>query len=927
MERLRSSTSVITLNKRVSHTICPKASFDNARPKRTSSHHRILEYGFGHIPNEKTRDFGNCSKVSQLSILNVSGAQGRRIEPPNIQFKGSQQVHSYRTLQTDKCFSSARFPSERRLALQSGSHSSVLPFASSQESQTLFTTGIQRRTATNDVSPLRVEYSAKGVRQLDQLDGPDAEKSRVTSNCVPRRFSGCSSGPKDFATSRQSTTRSSLSTRMESEHRKINFKTAEESCLPRNPLGPLVKPKSPPSRQNCFYYQQNNKNITKWQDKPKKLTELNRTTELRKLRSSERQTTLSSSSHVPKFSTEQSNKDFQPASKCNRGSKVVACRLSPILEDPSAISTSLCDHGCLRCGLGSTNRRFTCHGTVDRARETSSLQSKRDASFIKDIRIARRASEPIVNPVSVRQSNSSVIFEKPRWNSITESDELNIQGISLSGAAPNRFSSELHTGIIQQSRRSLIPAQSSTGVASRVASHGKDLSEVRDTSSGLICFETSTRSRKLRDSRPSRLGSTVPQCLFSDLDLPPCVDISSALPYTESSQSPQLSDRNLSPGCSSMASGILASRLEVPSIDSTLHSHGSRTETDRHSDGPTTSQGPTNDFGNMEVWGWSRSLSNWRPEQLNLLQSSWRPSTRRTYQAAWNRWLHWAKTTNEDPLNPTGPTLARFLADLHIVNKLSYNTVLLHKSVVATLCNAETAGDLSSHVLVRHILKSIALNKPVLQKPPVWNIDQLVSYLGNVNVDENSPFATSRHTAALLLLCSGRRVHDLTLLAIDSDHLINNSDNLILWPVFGSKTDNSDHRQSGWKLMDNQENKNLSPVYWVRKTVTLLEARRKLAKSSNLFVTVRGQPKPASRTIIAGWIKTILKEAGITATPGSFRSAVASRNWVDNLPLDDILSRGNWRSGSTFTRFYRREILPATASVSSNTTSLFNPVD
>ncbi|KOB79390.1 Neuropeptide receptor A33 [Operophtera brumata] len=65
------------------------------------------------------------------------------------------------------------------------------------------------------------------------------------------------------------------------------------------------------------------------------------------------------------------------------------------------------------------------------------------------------------------------------------------------------------------------------------------------------------------------------------------------------------------------------------------------------------------------------------------------------------------------------------------------------------------------------------------------------------------------------------------------------------------------------------------------------------------------QAKAASRTVIASWVKSALAEAGIIASPGSIRSAVASKNWADNVPVDEILSRGNWRSGNTFRQFYR----------------------
>uniref|UniRef100_A0A2H1V008 SFRICE_007242 n=1 Tax=Spodoptera frugiperda TaxID=7108 RepID=A0A2H1V008_SPOFR len=90
--------------------------------------------------------------------------------------------------------------------------------------------------------------------------------------------------------------------------------------------------------------------------------------------------------------------------------------------------------------------------------------------------------------------------------------------------------------------------------------------------------------------------------------------------------------------------------------------------------------------------------------------------------------------------------------------------------------------------------------------------------------------------------------------------------------------------------------------------------------------TVRGAPKPASRTVIAGWVKTLFKEAGIIATPGSTRSAVASKSWLENHPLDEILSRGNWQSAKTFQNFYRREVIRSGDS-NLNVSELFNPVN
>ncbi|CAH0724548.1 unnamed protein product, partial [Brenthis ino] len=53
-------------------------------------------------------------------------------------------------------------------------------------------------------------------------------------------------------------------------------------------------------------------------------------------------------------------------------------------------------------------------------------------------------------------------------------------------------------------------------------------------------------------------------------------------------------------------------------------------------------------------------------------------------------------------------------------------------------------------------------------------------------------------TALILLLASGRRIHDLTLLDDYPENLIFKDNKVILWPRFGSKTDNQVHRESGW---------------------------------------------------------------------------------------------------------------------------------
>ena len=303
---------------------------------------------------------------------------------------------------------------------------------------------------------------------------------------------------------------------------------------------------------------------------------------------------------------------------------------------------------------------------------------------------------------------------------------------------------------------------------------------------------------------------------------------------------------------------------------------------------------------------WQDLVSDWSPQEQELLRSSWRPSTLQTDRAPIQRWLRWSKKMEVNSRSPRGQDIARFLANLSITEGLSYNTILLHRSAISTFCAGGPPLDSSTDFLVRQTLKAISITRPREIKSPIWDARILLNWLSKPTVNL-SFFETSRRTAALLLLASGRRIHDLTLLKISKDYLENLGNEIIMWPTFGSKTDRSSFRQSGWKI-SRHPNIWLCPITWVRAMLKRSEERRRESNVNALFITIHGDVKPASRTVIANWIRSVLKEAGIDSSPGSIRSAVASRSWLDDLPVQDILDRGNWKCSGTFKKHYYREV-------------------
>lgn len=270
--------------------------------------------------------------------------------------------------------------------------------------------------------------------------------------------------------------------------------------------------------------------------------------------------------------------------------------------------------------------------------------------------------------------------------------------------------------------------------------------------------------------------------------------------------------------------------------------------------------------------------------------------------------------------------VARYLAHLFVQEGLAPKTIQVHKSAIVTFCGpAQNASKISSDFLVRHVLKAISMARGIREKAPIWDPRQVVDWLIKNPPAEDSLFEASRRAAILLVLASGRRVHDLTLLRITPEHFIDKRNAITLWPIFGAKTDSAKHKQSGWKLTGSEKD-NINPLKWLRKVVALSTGRRgPLLK--NLFVTTSGEAKPATQTIIGGWIKSVLREAGIHATPGSVRSAVASLNWLEDYPIEEILTRGNWKSEHTFRKFYRREIaLPRSEHLQRSMAPFFTPV-
>lgn len=928
MEETRSTKNPSSYNKRLSHTFHQKTTSSDTQRTKPFSNKGIRGNVNYHISNDDARGARGSFTLSEFPVLNVSGPQSRWHQSAYFQPKESERFCLHETIQAHKCVSCPRLPPTKRLALQSRPVTGLLQFANTPVAQTIPTSKLQRNIATNDLPSFWSQHSAQSLRNSNKLGSTDTKRGGYSNTSLFRRFLRGSPGPSGPASARPNTIRSPTLPGVADELSKICHNSVQKPRIFRRSMESMDKREIIATRKDHKNKRKGAESVTQTLIEVESTSKPGRSSKLRQFCSTKGQTSLSGHTNVSKQKTKRRLCQCSFTYRSKGGPKVVATKLSSGLSDSLPATVTFPDHRRVGCSLGGSTRWIRTIRTMDRPRATAPLQSKGDARNTKGHRRPRSKHVQVDRSSSVRQQDCCSLFEKRRGDQVYFIAKTHERDFSNPPPAPNQPENPTYSGKIQLPRRPSFSSSAPSGVASLTPVYGENIQKIRSSSDRSICIRTGKSCDQLCISGSERHSSDVPRCVFPKLDLPTSLGVSSTLPSAQGTSSPQLGVGCLSNSSPEVGESLLESRPKSPCISTSIHNPETSFTPDRYGDRPPTTKSPGNDVRSLAMWGWSQTLVEWTEAQLQLLKSSWRPSTKKTYQVAWNRWLTWTKKHKLNPFQPTGEVLARFLADLSLRESLAYKTILLHKSVVCTLSNPDESAKLSSHVLVTHILKSIALKNPVAQKPVVWNVDKLAEYMGSYSVDANNVFATCRHTATLLLLCSGRRVHDLTLLAVDSKHLSESNDCLILWPIFGSKTDTANYRQSGWRLSPNPTNENLDPVLWVRRTIAILKDKRQSGCLDNLFLNFRGKSRVASRTVIAGWVKSLLIEAGVSASPGSLRSAVASRNWVNNYSLDEILSRGNWRSQNTFTRFYCREVMPCMQTSSScNVSRTFNPIN
>lgn len=898
------------IGRRVSHTIFQKTTPSLAGDYERCSNTSFKGNGPSNPKNERNANTRKCGTVAQFSFKDFLDSKGGWLVPSNFQFKEIKRLCLDKQVSTNKSPRHTVFPTAQRLASKDRFVECLLPSSDGNQSQTFFKTNIQQRTSSNDLPSIRLSIGSKNFCHNDQLGRADLKKSRHQSRDLFGRFFV---GQPGQARALLPCTGDCSSVRvigLANQLQEINTRSSEIHSVLGYNMGYVQEHENSATTKAHCHKTKTSADASASEIKSKGIAISNRGSKLLESGGSTRPVAL-----PPLASALQSSFEQRSNSR-NSTSRERSVRCEMVVKEPlsnfhpaSTGSIPLPLHRRFGFRLGRSARQREVKRLLESERTESTLKSKRNVSSIESPPNSLSATKRKFDFHTVGQQNCPFISSKGRRHSIEVVDAAYLSSFPYTSRVQHPLVFASPARQVQCGSGSPLSRISASGVAFASNPDRENFREMGRAGNRSICIGSCTCCSQVCVSGHNGLQSGICRRFLEKMAVQSSVGVPTPISDTQGSCTHEQSDRSVFNGSPQMGESLLASGPQKASGSSPVHYPQLGKGFDRYRNESASAQNSRSYDGNMEMWGWEQALTDWTPEQKELLMASWRSSTKKSYLSAWKRWCSWASRNNIDYCSPSGSDLARYLSDLFQKENLSYNTILLHKSVVCTLSDPNRCINLGSHPMVVRILKSISIQKPKNIKPPVWDVDKVSSWLANNFVLDSTFYECLRRTACILLLCSGRRVHDLTLLSIDPELFTVTDHHVTFWPLFGSKTDSANYQQSGWQLLNNTQSEALNPVFWVKSIIKLSKSRRDECKNSNLFLTVRGVPKPATRAVIANWVKSLLQEAGVQASAGSVRSAVASKHWLLNFPLDDILARGNWRSHNTFSKFYRRAIM------------------
>lgn len=908
MEDSRSATRHPQNNTGSHDSFCKATSLSNVLQTNPTSL-RFLGNGGRDRIFTAARSLGAIGSSFRVSIPDVSGFKTRRRVKTYPKPKAPKRFLVSKEIPSAKPSESALLSSERRLFSKAGSPSGLFSHSHSAISPKIPLGGAQGAGSSDDQSSIRPVNGSSDVCSLIKLDGRSSPRSGYKSDRLSRRLPPRFPEPGHLENANGPIHLLSSRFGLGNKFREIEHRAANCLRVPWAEVGHGQQQGFSAAPKNSFSLGrpcEDHKNSSLVLEVCQKG---NGKDEFRRIFSSAGKAQVQDDPEGCSIPSGAPSKEKFPSSSGGlEGHAMVVGQYSQGLCNLSRGSEHISGDGCIGHGLGCSCRKPLCPGLLGRFSEKNACEPKGNVCGLSCRRVSTPPSSGKISTSAVGQQVSGLLYSQSGGHSFEENDR-SCENPFLS--SPKNWICSycaLHSGSSERSCGQPLQEKVYSRLVPVEECGSKNIQKMGQTIHRPFCLGYCKSSEKVCVERCQGFSCSFHGCVQPGMGFSAGLGVSAPVSDSSGLEPPQYSQRSVHFDCTPMGKGVLEGGSSKPRNRSPVPDPKPSASSSERSNRKASSSSTENIFGGLEGTGWSHITRDWLKEDSDLLASSWRRSTLKTYSAPWKQWSAWCKERGKSPSHPSPSDLAQYLSFLHRVKNFSAATVRVHKSVVATFSDPTAFSNLSCSPLVKHMIKAVELSSQVSPKKFIWDVGRLISWMTEEDLDLSSLFQVSRRLALILLLASGRRVHDLTLLSIDPGSMTLTDDSVCFWPAFGSKSDSTKHHQSGWQLLKNK-NGSLDPVFWLDHYLTLSAHRRK-ARSGliSLFISTKGVVCPASRSVIAGWVKSALNAIGISSSAGSIRSAVASARRDSNVPLDLILKCGNWSGVQNLMKHYFREV-------------------
>ena len=292
-----------------------------------------------------------------------------------------------------------------------------------------------------------------------------------------------------------------------------------------------------------------------------------------------------------------------------------------------------------------------------------------------------------------------------------------------------------------------------------------------------------------------------------------------------------------------------------------------------------------------------------------------RNSSNKLYNTYIRKWWQFCQESGADPISPTIPNVLEFLQCLREEpgNNRGYSAICTARSALSSFLILPNGQNLGDNKFVKQFIKGVYnMNPPSTRYTRIWDPATLLAILVEppwIPFTEMTLELLVQKLIFLILIITGQRGQFIVALDINNMEISETTAQF--------KVDNKDLKQGrpGYKpglvkiqkYVDNQE----------LCVVTLLQEYMKRTAHvrediTKVFITTTKPFRPVSRDTVSRWVKALLKAAGINTAEfgaGSTRAASSSKANKLGVPLEEIMASAGWSQVSTFSRFYKKEII------------------